>query len=167
MFSGLLTHGCRKRALYSVQQHYLEKQEGWSQDAAVWAVQDWAGSPELPAGIVDSSVAQHNRIHLLSEDISFYGTYMLSKTSFNCPMKLILCNYSSLDQELQPTIPASLRLASVSRISPFLIEILNHSWACFVNPAEANLWSRTDEAPNFQDVSTSYSFLHKCSNKKV
>lgn len=79
-------------------------------------------------------------------------------------MKFILRNYSLPDQELQPTIPVSLMLASVSRTSPFWLEILNQSWACFVNLAEANLCSRIYAAQNFQVVGGS---LHKHSKKKV
>lgn len=172
MFSGLPTCGCRKRALYFVQQHHLEKQEGWSQDPAGLdsAGPGWGPSTGLPASFADSSVSQHNRIHLLSEDISFYGIYIPSKTSFSCqscPVKLILCKCSSPDQELQPAIPVSLILALVSRISPFLLEILSQNWVSSVNPAEANLWSRTFAAQNLQVVSSSCSSLHKHSKKKV
>lgn len=118
----------------------------------------------------NSSLSQHNRMHLLSEDISFFGIYILSKTSFSCqscPIKLILCNCSSLDQELQPAIPVSLMLAPVSRVSSLLLEILNQSWVCFVNPAEANLWSRIYAAQDFQVVSSSCGSPHKCCKKKV
>lgn len=91
---------CRRRALYSVQQHCQEKQEGWGQDPGGLGSTGlgWAPSTGLPAGIADSSVSQHNRIHLLAADISFCATDILPKTSLgcqSCPMKLILCNYLS------------------------------------------------------------------------
>lgn len=162
--------GCRKSPLLCAAAH--GKTRGLKSGSSRFGQHRIGLDPQGRAsnGIGESSVSQHNRIHFLSEGISFYGLYILSKTSFSCqpcPVKLILSNYSSPDQELQPTIPASLMLASVSRISPFLLEILNQSWACVINPAEAKLWSRIHAAQNFQAVSSNYGSLYKHNEKKV
>lgn len=135
----------------------------------VWEAQDWAGPPAQGFQLALLTVQYHSIIEYI-----YYQQTFLSTPLIYCPKlvwavslalwSLFYVTTSPPDQEPQPTFPVSLMLASVPRTSPFLLEISNQSWACFLNPAEANLGSRINAAQNFQVVSGS---LHKHSKKEV